>query len=158
MERIRLERTHTLLIAITRFSGGRRPGMQIEARWTITGGNNCPALGKTGSLNLVEPLPQADHSGDYTPGNANANTAMSQTNGEYTWPTWIATSADGTLNCRATPNGAVKFTYKAGQRIEVADRCGNAFDSSAGSPWLRTTKGCFVRANRQYIAPQSVPF
>ncbi len=145
-------------IKLTRSSAGGRGNslMQMAAQWTITGGENCPTIGQTMSLMLPESLPQADRNGNYNA--ANSTTAMSETNGPYTWPAWTVISADGKLNCRATPNGVVQFTYPRGARLDIAVRGGNAFDTSTGSPWLRTRKGCLVRASSQLLSPISIPF
>jgi hypothetical protein len=146
-------------IKLTRTSAGGRGNslMQMAAQWTITGGDNCPTIGQVMSLTLPESLPKPDRNGNYTA--ANSNTAMSETSGPYTWPAWFAISADGQLNCRTTPNGVVQSTYATGARIDIATRGGgSAFDTSTGSPWLRTTKGCLVRASSQFLSPVTIPF
>ncbi|MFN6340096.1 MAG: hypothetical protein ACK41W_15410 [Cyanobacteriota bacterium] len=126
-----------------------------NAVWDITGGRGCPSVGQIAMVSLVEPLPRPDRLGNFNA--ANSNTFRSETSGDGTWPAWRVVSADGQLNCRATPNGAIKKVYKAKQRVEPELRGVNAFVLSNGSPWLLTTNACYVRANALYLEPISIP-
>lgn len=143
-------------IRIRRQNPGVSDRVTANATWQITGGNGCSQIGQTVNLNLVETLPRPDRKGDFTA--ANANTWMSQTNGEVTWLAWRVVSADGELNCRMSPNGQIKQVFKTRDRIEAETRGANAFVISNGAPWMLTRKGCYVRANTQYIQPISIPF
>ena len=67
------------------------------------------SIGKTFKVNLVEPLPRPNASGDYT--SSNANTWLTETAGSGTWSTWRVTSRDGQLNCRKTPNKAIQQVF-----------------------------------------------
>ncbi|MEG4285616.1 hypothetical protein QUB68_21035 [Microcoleus sp. A006_D1] len=116
----------------------------------MKGGENCPSIGQTFKVNLVEPLPRANASGDYT--SSNANTWLSQTAGSVTWPAWRVSSRDGELNCRQTPNGGIQRVYRANRDTIYAElRGGNAIMIADDQPWLLTIQGCYVRANSQYI-------
>jgi len=70
----------------------------VEVTWKEKAGENCPSIGKTFKVNLAEPLPRPNASGDYT--SSNANTWLTETAGSGTWPTWRVRSRDGELNCR----------------------------------------------------------
>jgi hypothetical protein len=132
--------------------------VNASVTWRVTGGENCPDIGKTVTLDLVEPLPRANSKGDYTP--ENSDTWITQTSGFSTWPQWRVVSSDGELNCRTQPNGTVQYVYRAGAEPVLAElRQINAieFSNSNGDPWLLTRKGCYVRANSQYIQPVSLP-
>lgn len=82
---------------------------------------------------------------------------------DNTWLTWRV--VNGSLNCRSTPQGDIKKTYKKGDIITAKnDRTGSAIVGSDGNfypfkgdPWLRTKDSCYVRANSQYIQPASNP-
>ncbi|MEG4114244.1 MULTISPECIES: hypothetical protein [unclassified Microcoleus] len=143
-------------IAIVRRQVGRSNQLGAEVTWKVKGGENCPSMGQTFKVNLVEALPRPNASGDYT--SSNANTWSSQTNGFVTWPAWRVTSRDGQLNCRKTANGAIQQVYRADRDTVSAElRGANAITMANGQPWLLTRQGCYVRANSQYIEPVSLP-
>ncbi|MEG4057811.1 MULTISPECIES: hypothetical protein [unclassified Microcoleus] len=143
-------------IIIVRRQVGRSSQLGAEVTWKVKGGENCPSIGQTFKVNLVESLPRPNASGDYT--SSNANTWLGQTSGLGTWPSWRVTSRDGELNCRQTPNGAIKQVYRANQDPIAAELRGtNAIKIENDQPWLLTTKGCYVRANSQYVQPVSMP-
>ncbi|MGB8702335.1 MAG: hypothetical protein WCD18_23200 [Thermosynechococcaceae cyanobacterium] len=140
-------------IAMNRRAIGAVRGMDLEVRWTVTGGNQCPAIGKTFAMTLPEALPVADNRGDYT----------------QSWGRWQVTSADGKLNCRATPNGTVIHTFRRGDEIFLDGRLGQTISLHKGSPWMYVPylsypysdanyKPCYVRANVNYIEPLSIGF
>ncbi len=142
-------------IAIVRHQVGTSGQLGVKVTWKVKGGENCPSI-QTFQMNLVEPLPRANASGDYT--SNNANTWLTETAGLATWPLWRITSRDGKLNCRHTPNGAIQQVYSANKdRISGELRGTNAIKIEKGQPWLLTTKGCYVRANSQYVQPVSMP-
>ncbi|MEG3860602.1 hypothetical protein [Microcoleus sp. herbarium12] len=143
-------------IAIVRRAIGRSDQLGAEVTWKVKGGENCASVGKTFKVNLVEPLPRPNGSGNYT--SSNANTWLTETAGSVTWPGWRVTSRDGELNCRQTPNGAIKQVYRADRDTIAAElRGGNAISVANGEPWLLTRQGCYVRANSQYMQPVSLP-
>ncbi|MBE9123025.1 hypothetical protein IQ269_20035 [Tychonema sp. LEGE 07199] len=143
-------------IAIVRRQVGRSGQLGAEVTWKVKGGQNCTSVGQTFKVNLVELLPRSNASGDYTA--SNANTWLSETSGSVTWPAWRVTSRDGELNCRQTPNGAIKRVYRANRDTISAElRGGNAIAIANGEPWLLTRQGCYVRANSQYLQPVSLP-
>ncbi|MEG4804577.1 hypothetical protein QUB63_27585 [Microcoleus sp. ARI1-B5] len=143
-------------IAIVGRQIGRSGQLGAEVTWKVKGGQNCASVGKTFKVNLVEPLPRANSSGDYT--SSNANTWLSETSGTVTWPAWRVTSRDGELNCRKTPNGAIQQVYRADRDTVAAETRGaNAISLANGQPWLLTRQGCYVRANSQYVQPVSLP-
>jgi hypothetical protein len=142
-------------ISIVRYQVARSE-WGADVTWKVKGGENCPAVGQTIKMNLIEPLPRANASRDYN--SNNANTWLTETAGLATWPLWRITSRDGELNCRQTPNGAIKQVYRANRDTISAELRGtNAIRIYQGKPWLLTTKGCYVRANSQYIQPISLP-
>jgi len=140
-----------------------KKGNQVEAKLTqvVRSGKNCPSVGQTFKVTLMEPLPIADKNGDFTPQNSDTN--LSQTSGFLTWPAWQVVSSDGELNCREKPNSAaaIKFVFRAGSdRIQANTRAGSAFQLTNGASWMQTTsqKGvCYVRANSKFIKPISIP-
>jgi hypothetical protein len=143
-------------IAIVRRQVGRSEQFGAEVTWKVKGGENCASIGQTFKVNLVEPLPRPNVSGNYT--SSNANTWVSETAGSVTWPAWRVTSRDGELNCRQTPNGAIKRVYRADRDTISAElRGANAISVANGEPWLLTRQGCYVRANSKYIEPVSLP-
>lgn len=142
-------------IAIVRRAGTSKQ-LGAEVTWKVKGGENCASIGQTFKVNLVEPLPGPNASGNYS--SSNANTWSSETSGSVTWPAWRVTSRDGELNCRQTPNGAIKRVYRADRDTIYAElRGGSAISVANGEPWLLTRQGCYVRANSQYIEPVSLP-
>jgi hypothetical protein len=143
-------------ITIVRRAVGRSATLGAEVTWKVKGGENCPSVGKTVKVSLTEPLPRPDAKGDYTP--QNADTWMTETSGNSTWPLWRVTSSDGELNCRQTPNGTIKYVYRAQDPVEIDPRQVKAIEFSGVSPWMRTNKNCYVRANSSYIAPVSLPY
>lgn len=143
-------------IRISRQQPGVANRVGAQATWQVTGGSGCPSIGQTFTLSLQESLPRPDRSGNFTA--QNANTWMSQTNGTVTWLPWRVVSSDGQLNCRETPNGAIKQVYRANDQILAETRGGNAFTVANGNPWMLTRNGCYVRANSQYIQPVSATY
>ncbi|MEG3881505.1 hypothetical protein QT972_29500 [Microcoleus sp. herbarium7] len=142
-------------IAIVRRQTGSGK-LGAEVTWKVKGGENCPSVGQIFKVNLVEPLPRANASGDYT--SSNANTWLTQTAGTVSWPAWRVTSRDGELNCRKTPNGTIQQVYRADRDTIAAElRAGNAISMANNQPWLLTRQACYVRANSQYIQPVSLP-
>lgn len=130
------------------------PGQRFSVTWKATGGKSCPVIGQTVTLNLVDALPRPDGRGDFTPAIVNQWNGGTQSS---TWRGWRVVSADGVLNCRATPNGAIRRTYKTGDPITAfRDRSGLAMTTFNGSPWLRTSDNCFVRANSRLIQPTNL--
>ena len=143
-------------ISIIRHLVGSSNKWGVRVTWKVKGGENCPSIGQTFEMKLVETLPRANASGDYT--SSNANTWLTETAGLATWPSWRITSRDGELNCRQTPNGAIKQVYRVNQDSIAAElRGGNAISMANGQPWLLTRQGCYVRANSQYVQPVSLP-
>lgn len=143
-------------ITIVRQPVPRSTNHSAQVTWRVTGGRPCTSIGQTFSLNLTEPLPRPERNGEFTA--RSANTWMSQTAGNTTWPKWRVTSSDGELNCRVQPNGAIKAVYRGRDEIRAELRGANAITLSNGAPWMLTTQGCYVRANSQYIAPLALPF
>lgn len=141
-------------------ANGVAPVVALRVKWTVQGGTNCPSkAGTVFELRLTEALPIADANGNYTA--QNAGTANSETNGTYTWPRWSVISADGKLNCRATPGGRqVVFTYRGQDSLDSRYRGMNSIETASdGTTWLRIpSKNCFVRANNANIRPISIPF
>lgn len=143
-------------ISIVRRQVGRSVQLGAEVTWKVKGGENCPSIGQTIKVNLIESLPRPNASGDYT--SSNANTWLTETAGSVTWPAWRVSSRDGELNCRQTPNGAIQRVYRADRDPIAAElRGGNAISVANGQPWLLTRQGCYVRANSQYLQPVSLP-
>ncbi|WP_238987067.1 hypothetical protein [Lyngbya aestuarii] len=144
-------------ITILRRQIGRSAKMGAKVTWKVKGGQNCTSVGKTYTLNLVEALPSADAKGDFNW--KNSGTWLSEPLRYSTWPKWKVTSSDGELNCRDKPNGKIQQVYRVNvDQIEVNKDRANAFELSRGkSPWLLTNKGCYVRANQQFIQPISMP-
>ncbi|MEP0915981.1 hypothetical protein NC981_04070 [Leptolyngbya sp. DQ-M1] len=131
-----------------------RPSQTFSVTWKVTGGKACPAIGQTTTLRLADALPRPDARGDFTPAIVNQWNGGTQST---TWRSWRVVSADGFLNCRATPNGALRKTYKTGTPITAyRDRSGLAMTTSNGVPWLRTSDNCLVRANSRYIQPTNL--
>ena len=132
-----------------------RPSIQfrMEMTWTVKGGKNCPSIGQSFTVTLPEALPKPDRNGDYN----------------ESWNSWIVTSGDGKLNCRATANGKVIHTYKANDVIFLDGRLGETIRVFNGDPWMYVPylarpytaanyKPCYVRANSQYITPMALPY
>ncbi|BAU40823.1 hypothetical protein O77CONTIG1_00629 [Leptolyngbya sp. O-77] len=107
-------------------------------------------------------VPTPNRSGDYT-------TAIMQGNrGNYYNRRWLVVDPDPTyLNCRVSPNGAVRSRIAPGAILTAEFVRNEAIVFQNGAPWLRvrgtdaltfaqpgqTLGTCYVRANRQYIAP-----
>lgn len=107
-------------------------------------------------------VPTPNRNGDYT-------TAVMQGNrGNYYNRRWLVVDPDPTyLNCRISPNGAVRSRIAPGAILTAEFVRNEAIVFQDGSPWLRVRgtdaltfvqRGqslgtCYVRANRQYIAP-----
>jgi hypothetical protein len=78
---------------------------------------------------------------------------------------WLVVDPDPTyLNCRATPSGTIRSRVAPGAVLTaVFSEGGDAIVLHNNTYWLRVTGtdplmvgesgGCYVRANRQYIAP-----
>jgi hypothetical protein len=128
-----------------------RPSFSVT--WKVTGGEACPAVGQTISLNLVDALPRPNANGDFTADRVNQWNGGTQ---DSSWIGWQVVSADGVLNCRTQPNGSIQRTYPKGQAIKaLIDRSGGAMTTLKGAPWLKTTDNCFVRANSRFIQPNN---
>ncbi|WP_156803795.1 hypothetical protein [Lyngbya sp. PCC 8106] len=144
-------------ITILRRQIDRSGKMGAKVTWKVKGGPTCTSVGKTYVLDLVEALPSPDKKGDFNWNNS--GTWLSQPLRYSTWPKWKVTSSDGELNCRDKPNGKIKRVYQMNvDQIEVNKDRANVFELSPGkSPWLLTNQGCYVRANKQFIQPISMP-
>ncbi|WP_413162245.1 hypothetical protein ACL6C3_25200 [Capilliphycus salinus ALCB114379] len=144
-------------ITIVRRQIDRSARMGAKVTWKVKGGPSCASVGKTYTLDLVEALPSPDRKGNFNWNNS--GTWLSEPLRYSTWPKWKVTSSDGELNCREKPNGTIKRVYRTNvDQIEANKNRANAFDLSRGNnPWLLTTDGCYVRANRQFIQPLSLP-
>lgn len=113
----------------------------------------------------VADVPAANAKGDYTTARLLGN------RGYYRNTHWLVVDPSGSLNCRATPNGAVKTKLATGWVVTAAfpAKDADAVVMHQGSPWLRVTPQdpigarnsqsvCFVRANNRYVAPISIDF
>lgn len=140
----------------------------LKVTWTITGGVGCPSpIGSTPPLNLIEPLPVANSSGNFQA--SNSNTLITETAGSATWPKWIVTDTTP-LNCRANaatnptgPGPIVVQTFNPGSIVDVRYLGLDSFVTHNGASWMRVGLGnrntkCFIRANSQYVKPQPMPF
>lgn len=128
-----------------------RPGQRFSVTWNVAGGKAYPVIGQTVTLNLVAALPPPDARGDFTSASVDQWHGGTQAS---TWRGWRVVSADGFLNCRATPNGTIRRTYNLGEPIAAfRDRSGLAMTTFNGAPWLRTADNCLVRANTRFIQP-----
>ncbi|MGG6296542.1 hypothetical protein ACQ4M4_19290 [Leptolyngbya sp. AN02str] len=120
---------------------------------TVLSGLSVPA-----SAQMAE-VPSPNRNGDYT-------TAVMRGNRGNTYQVtrWLVVDPDPTyLNCRATPNGRVQARLAPGTLLRAVFEQNDAVIRQNGSPWLRVrpsggstvgeTSPCYVRANRQYIAP-----
>ena len=58
-------------ITIVRRQVGRNSQLGTEVTWKVKAGENCPSIGQTFKVNLVEALPRPNASGNYTSSNAN---------------------------------------------------------------------------------------
>jgi hypothetical protein len=125
----------------------------------------CLSLGlATVAQAQVAEVPQATTTGDFTTAKVMGNRGYYQNN------KWLVVDTDPLLNCRATPNGAVKSRLIRGSVVTaVFNQNKEAIAFHQGSPWLKVnpqipgygsgTPGvCFVRANTRYIAPISEDF
>jgi len=143
-------------ITIVRRQLGRSNQLGAEVPWKVKAGENCPSLGKTFKVNLVEALPRPNARCDYT--SSNANTWLTETAGSGTWPTWRVTSREAELNCRKTPNKAIQRVYRADRDTVAPEHRGvKAIMMANGQPWLLTRQRCYVRSNSQYVQPVSLP-
>lgn len=112
----------------------------------------------------VAEVPQANGKGDFTTAKVMGNRGYYQNN------KWLVVDTDPLLNCRTTPNGAVKSRLIRGSVVTaVFNPNKEAIVVHQGSPWLKinpqlpgygsgTPGVCFVRANTRYIAPISEDF
>lgn len=134
---------------------GRFDPTGMTLTWRPTGGQRCPSIGQTFTVTLKESLPRPDLNGNYT--DANARTYVSQDR-KLIWPEWEVVSPDGKLNCRATPYGAVTFTFRSGEKLNrmTAFRDSHFQLDDRGGSWLWvSSKQCYVRAGATTIAPLS---
>jgi hypothetical protein len=149
-------------LTLVRSKGSRAGIPTLQATWRVTGGTNCPFVGKITELIMPEALPRSDYDGNFSI--ENANTSMGAASMNETWRSWRVVSSDGEMNCRATPNGRIRKVYKRTDTIRVENtdsfenRYGNSIKLFNGQPWLHTSDRCFVRANSRYILPVSLPF
>ena len=144
----------------------------VQASWKVTGGSQCPTIGQTFSLRLVESLPVADSQGNFTRSNTGTWYGLGSGQNEvHTWDRWQAVDANGTLNCRDRPNGQMVRTYRKGDLFAsrydgrgIATAilgANNSEDNPSvtmqvkGDPWMLTQDRCFVRSNSRYIQPLS---
>jgi hypothetical protein len=141
---------------------GRTSAALLKVTWQISGKQGrCSMGGQTIEMTLQEGVPIANRRGNYTDRNSSIWQGGTQ---DGSWRYWRIVSADGSLNCRQSPNGPIVRTYKTGDRIQArSDRSGSAFVdvtrdsvlSESTEPWLRTQHNCFVRANTQFIRATS---
>jgi hypothetical protein len=134
---------------------GRFDPTGLEVTWQVTGGKGCESVGQRFTTILREALPKADRQGNYQDGNARTYDSLGQ---KLIWPEWEVVAADGKLNCRATPNGRVTFTFRSGERLNrmTASRDSHFQLDDRSQPWLWISpKQCYVRANVSLIAPLS---
>jgi hypothetical protein len=90
--------------------------------------------------------------------------------GYYRNTHWLVVDPSRSLNCRATPNGAVSTTLSSGWIVTAAfppNKDGDAIVMGESGAWLRVRATnpmggklpvCLVRANSRYIAPISVDY
>jgi len=134
---------------------GRSNVLGLSATWQVTGGNQCPTVGKSYTLSLTESLPRPNAKGDY----------------QDSWSRWRVVSSDGQLNCREKPNGKIVRVLKSNKDEMVLDgRLGNTISSYNGDAWMYVPyigetpyssdryQPCYVRANSRFIEPVSVPW
>jgi hypothetical protein len=157
---------------------GRFEPTDVAITWKVMGGNRCPSVGQEFSVKLREALPVADRAGNYTVFNARTDRQRGQHEGaphpdangnpdpngnlyfggndkRLVWPKWEVVAADGKLNCRATPIGKVKFTFRSGESI-TADRDSYFDRDTEDNSWLwLASKQCYIRATSSLIAPIS---
>ncbi|MGI0483986.1 hypothetical protein ACN4EK_01045 [Pantanalinema rosaneae CENA516] len=113
----------------------------------------------------VAEVPTASRQGDFTTARVLGN------RGYFQNTKWLVVDTDRGLNCRTTPNGAVKSVLMPGSIVTAVFSNPNqdAVVFNQGNPWLRVnpqvpshasgTPGvCYVRANVRYIAPISQDF
>lgn len=111
----------------------------------------------------VAEVPAPNRKGDFTTAKVLGN------RGYYENRKWLVVDFKPGLNCRATPNGAIKSVLMPGSVISAVFSGNNdAVVLHQGSPWLRvnvqapvmsgTPGTCFVRANIQHIAPINAEF
>lgn len=105
-------------------------------------------------------VPTPNRNGDFT-------TALQPGNrgNVYLTRKWLVVDPDPTyLNCRTTPDGAVRSRIAPGAVLTaVFSEAGDAIIPAGNAYWLRVSGTdplmtgesgiCYVRANRQYIAP-----
>ncbi|MEX0270511.1 hypothetical protein AB3R30_15310 [Leptolyngbyaceae cyanobacterium UHCC 1019] len=113
----------------------------------------------------VAEIPVANKAGDFTTARVLGN------RGYYRNTHWLVVDPNGSLNCRATPNGAVTTRLSSGWIVTAAfpaNKDGDAIVMGQSGPWLRVIAtdplgagklpACLVRANRRYIAPISLDY
>lgn len=113
----------------------------------------------------VAEIPVANKAGDFTTARVLGN------RGYYRNTHWLVVDPNGSLNCRATPNGAVITRLSSGWIVTAAfpaNRDGDAIVMGESGSWLRVIAtdplgagklpACLVRANRRYIAPISIDY
>lgn len=105
-------------------------------------------------------VPQVNDQGDFMTAKVQGNRGL------YNNEKWLVVDP-GSLNCRNTPNGTVKFKLEPGAIVTAIfsnNGRGDAITLKNGQPWLkvenvhpvglRFNSGiCYVRANIKYIAP-----
>lgn len=134
---------------------GRFDPTDIDLTWRVTGGKSCESVGESYTTSLREAFPKADSNGDYHDRNARTYDSLGQ---RLIWPEWEVVSPEGKLNCRATPNGRVTFTFRSGEKLNriTAFRDSHFQTDGQGESWLWIApKQCYVRANSNLIAPLS---
>ncbi len=138
------------IFGMTRTAWDLTPGLVMKVFWEITGGKQCPAIGKSFRLSLPEAVPIADAKGDFS----------------QSWERWTIVSPDRKLNCRATPNGNIVHTFSDAEVLVTGPSPANPFTRINGRSWMLIPygdknagpKSCYVRANSQWIRPTSIPF
>jgi len=112
----------------------------------------------------VADVPTVNSKGDFTTARVLGN------RGYYRNTHWLVVDASGSLNCRVTPNGAVKTKIYTGWVVAASfpSKDADAVVTHQGSPWLRVVPQepfgrtpqtpCFVRANNRFVAPISIDF
>ncbi|MBF2029293.1 MAG: hypothetical protein IGS48_21455 [Oscillatoriales cyanobacterium C42_A2020_001] len=113
----------------------------------------------------VADVPAVNAKGDYITARVLGN------RGYYRNTHWLVVDPSGSLNCRATPNGAVKTKLSTGWVVAASFSAkeADAVVMHQKTPWLRVMPQdpmgarnpqtvCFVRANNRYVAPISIDF
>jgi hypothetical protein len=138
-------------IQLTRYNNGG--GYRLSVVKTASSGSGCGfRLHNTEKFGMIESLPIANSSGNFTP--ANSTTRFLQNGNFAIWPKWKVVDPTG-LNCRNTgPGGLVVGAFPVATVINVT-----GFHSNG--TWLRTSYNgtpCYVRSNSTYLSPVQIPF